>query len=224
MRLHITDLGLIEYQKALSLQYSLVEKCRSEESPDTLLLLEHPPVVTLGTRGEDSDLLFSEEALAARGVQTTWIDRGGKATYHGPGQLVGYPIINLRHHQRRVKRFVHTLEAFLIRLLEEHYGITAHTEDDYVGVWVENRKIAAIGISIHSAVTMHGFALNVSSDLDSFSLIVPCGIRDSDRGITSISKEIGREVPVKEVKKKVGPIFSELFGYDSVEYTEESFV
>lgn len=222
MQLRIADLGLIEYQEALSLQYSLVEKCRDEKIPDTLLLLEHPPVVTLGKRGENSDLLYSEEALAARGVQTAWIDRGGQATYHGPGQLVGYPIINLRHHQRRIKRFVHTLEAVLIRLLDEHYSITAHTEDDYIGVWVENRKIAAIGISIHSAVTMHGFALNVSTDLDFFSLIVPCGIRDSGRGVTSISKEIGREVSVEEVKEKAGPVFSELFGYDEMEYTSRA--
>jgi len=218
MQLHIVDLGLIDYQEALSRQYSLVAQCRNEEIPDTLLLLEHPPVVTLGKRGDNSDLLFSEEILAARGVQTAWVDRGGQATYHGPGQLVGYPIVNLRHHQRKIKRFVHTLEAFLIRLLDEHYNITAHTEDDYVGVWVEKRKIAAIGIAIHSAVTMHGFALNVNTDLDFFSLIVPCGIQDSARGVTSISKEVGREVSVEEVKEKAGPIFSELFGYGEVDY------
>src|SRR6056297_3237237 len=218
MELRISDLGLLEYQEALTYQYSLLEQCRNETIPDTLLLLEHPPVVTLGKRGDNSDLLFSEEALAARGVQTAWIDRGGQATYHGPGQLVGYPIINLRHHQRKIKRFVHNLEAFLIRLLKEHYGITAHTEDDYIGVWVDNRKIAAIGISIHQAVTMHGFALNVATDLDFFSLIVPCGIRDSGRGVTSISKETGRKVSVEEVKEKAGPIFSEIFGYEKVEY------
>src|SRR6056297_759525 len=166
MLLRVVDLGRIDYQEALTLQYSLIEKCSREEIPDTLLLLEHPHVVTLGKRAADSDILFSEAVLSSRGVQTAWIDRGGQATYHGPGQLVGYPIINLRHHQRKIKRFVHNLEAFLIRLLKEHYGITAHTEDDYIGVWVDNRKIAAIGISIHQAVTMHGFALNVATDLD----------------------------------------------------------
>ena len=218
MLLRIVDLGRIDYQEALTLQYSLIEKCSREEIPDTLLLLEHPHVVTLGKRAADSDMLFSEEVLSSRGVQTAWVDRGGQATYHGPGQLVGYPIINLRHHQRKIKRFVHNIETFLIELLGRHYHIRCHTEDNYVGVWVENRKIAAIGISIHKGVSMHGFALNVNTDLEYFSLIIPCGIQGGDRGVTSISKELASEVAVEAVKQQAGPLFAEIFGYETTEY------
>jgi len=218
MLLRIVDLGRIDYQEALTLQYSLIEKCSREEIPDTLLLLEHPHVVTLGKRAADSDMLFSEEVLSSRGVQTAWVDRGGQATYHGPGQLVGYPIINLRHHQRKIKRFVHNIETFLIELLGRYYHINCHTEDDYIGVWVENRKIAAIGISIHKGVSMHGFALNVNTDLEYFSLIIPCGIQGGGREVTSISKELAREVAVEAVKQQAGPLFAEIFGYETTEF------
>ncbi|HDQ15181.1 MAG TPA: lipoyl(octanoyl) transferase LipB [Sediminispirochaeta sp.] len=216
MQLRVVDLGSISYQKALELQYRLVEQVHREEVPDTFLLLEHPPVVTLGKRGQHSDLLLSEEVLAARGVEVAWVDRGGQATYHGPGQLVGYPIVNLRHHQRKLKRFVHNLEHFIIQLLDRHYDIQAGTEEEYIGVWVENRKIAAIGISVHQAVSMHGFALNVNTDLDYFSLIVPCGIQDQSRGVTSIARETGGEVPMEQVKKQAAPLFAEIFQYQEI--------
>jgi lipoyl(octanoyl) transferase len=224
MLLQIADLGRIDYQEALDLQYQLIEKCSREEIPDTLLLLEHPHVVTLGKRGENSDLLFSEEILQSRGITTAWVDRGGQATYHGPGQLVGYPIINLRHHQRKIKRFVHNIETFLIELLGRYYHIECHTEDEYIGVWVENRKIAAIGISIHKGVSMHGFALNVCTDLNYFSYIIPCGISGDGRGITSISKELGNGtgVTVAAVMQKAGPLFAEIFGYEKNESISRS--
>ncbi len=215
MRLQISDLGIIEYDEALEYQYALLKQVEREEVPDTLLLLEHYPVVTLGKRGEESDMLLPEEELRQRGVSVHRIDRGGQATFHGPGQLVVYPIVNLRNHQRRVKRFVRTIETFVIELLRRHYGIEAHTEEAHVGVWVGTRKIAAIGISIHNAVTMHGLALNVCTELDYFSLIVPCGIRDC--GVTSIQKELDREVSVAEVKERAGGLFAELFGYDEYE-------
>ncbi|MDY7028015.1 MAG: lipoyl(octanoyl) transferase LipB, partial [Spirochaetota bacterium] len=181
--------------------------------PDTLLLLEHRPVITLGKRGEESDLLIPREELADRGVEIAHIDRGGQATYHGPGQLVGYPIIDLQNHERRLKRFVHNLEAVIIEVLADSYGIAAHAREDYVGVWVGSRKIAAIGISVHRKITMHGFALNVDTDLDYFSLIVPCGIRSSELGITSISKELGEKITVAEVKERIAPVFSRIYGY-----------
>lgn len=216
MQLDIWDLDLIGYQEALELQYSLVEQRQKNEIPDTLLLLEHRPVITLGKRGEESDLLIPRKELADRGVEIAHIDRGGQATYHGPGQLVGYPIIDLQNHERRLKRFVHNLEAVIMQLLADSYGLTAHARDDYVGVWVGSRKIAAIGISVHRKITMHGFALNVDTDLDYFSLIVPCGIRSSELGITSISKELGQKVTVDEVKERIGPVFSRIYGYDQV--------
>lgn len=226
MLLRVAHLGRIDYLEALDLQYELVEKCAREEIPDTLLLLEHPHVVTLGKRGEHSDLLFSEEFLKSKGITTAWVDRGGQATYHGPGQLVGYPIINLRHHQRKIKRFVHNIENFMIELMGRYYDIECHTEDEYIGVWVENRKIAAIGISIHRGVSMHGFALNVCTDLSYFSYIIPCGISGSGRGVTSISKELagragvessGDGVKVAAVTQKAGPLFAEIFGYEEIE-------
>ncbi|MFO7849195.1 MAG: lipoyl(octanoyl) transferase LipB [Spirochaetia bacterium] len=222
MQLNIIHMGRVEYQRALEYQYELLEKRRRDEIHDTLLLLEHYPVVTLGKRGKDTDMLFPEEELRGRGVEIARIDRGGQATYHGPGQLVGYLIINLHNHQRKIKQFVKNIETCIISLLGEYYGISASTEDEHIGVWVHNSKIAAIGISIHHAITMHGFALNVSTDLDYFSLIVPCGIQD--RGVTSIEKETGRTVPLEEVMDKAGKVFPRVFGYDRtsvMEYTEE---
>lgn len=218
MRLDIIDLGLIGYDDALALQYNLVEKRRKEEIPDTLLLLEHHPVITLGKRATESDFLVSPEELEERGVDVAWIDRGGQATYHGPGQLVGYPIFNLQNHERSVKRFVYNLEKVIIELLRDEYSLTARTDDGYVGVWIESRKVAAIGISIHRKITMHGFALNVDTDLDYFSLIVPCGIHSSTLGVTSISGELGKKISTAEVKRLIAPVFSRVYGYDQVEY------
>jgi lipoyl(octanoyl) transferase len=214
MQLAIRNLGRIGYPEALELQYSLVEQRQQGLIPDTLLLLEHEPVVTLGKRGQGSDMLLPEEELRRRGVEIAWVDRGGQATYHGPGQLVGYPIIDLAGHQRRVKQFVRNLETALIELLAEGYGIRAATEEGHVGVWVEERKIASIGISIHRAVTMHGFALNVNTDLDYFSLIVPCGMRGCP--MTSIEKELGRQVSLDEAGEWAGSIFARVYGYDEI--------
>jgi len=219
MQLDIIDLGRIAYRDALKIQNTLLGKRQREEIQDTLLLLEHEPVITLGKRAENKDLLTPQDILESRGIDVVWIDRGGQATFHGPGQLVGYPIIHLRNHERKLKRFVHNLEEVIIRLLDEKYGLEAHTEKDYVGVWIENRKAAAIGISVHQKVTMHGFALNVNTDLDFFSHIVPCGIRSDQRGITSISRELGRVVEVNEVMHAIIPLFTSIYGYDEICFT-----
>jgi lipoyl(octanoyl) transferase len=153
-------------------------------------------------------------------VEIARIDRGGQATYHGPGQLVGYPIIDLANHQRRVKQFVRNLETVLIRLLTEGYGISAATEEGHVGVWVAERKIASIGISIHRAVTMHGFALNVNTDLDYFSLIVPCGMQNCP--VTSIEKELGRSVSLEGAGELAGRTFARVYGYDEIGNVRDS--
>jgi lipoyl(octanoyl) transferase len=220
MQLQIRNLGRIGYQEALDLQYSLVEQRQQGQIPDTLLLLEHDPVVTLGKRGRDSDMLLPEEELRRRGVEIARIDRGGQATYHGPGQLVGYPIIDLANHQRRVKQFVRNLETVLIRLLTEGYGISAATEEGHVGVWVAERKIASIGISIHRAVTMHGFALNVNTNLDYFSLIVPCGMQNCP--VTSIEKELGRSVSLEGAGELAGRTFARVYGYGEIGNVRDS--
>ena len=217
MHIDVIDLGITGYDEALALQHTLLEKRQRDEIPDTLLLLEHTPVVTMGKRAEESDLLFSREQLADRGVEVVRIDRGGQATYHGPGQLVAYPIIHLKNHERKLKRFIHNLETVIIQLLHDHYGLNAHTNDEYIGVWIETRKIAAIGISVHQKVTMHGFALNVNTDLEYFSMIVPCGIRSGELGVTSISRELGREVETDSVKRLIAPVFRRVYGYDQEE-------
>lgn len=210
-RLQVYDPGLIAYGEALELQKKLVVARQEERIPDTLLLLEHPPVITRGKRTAEDDLLLSPEALAAKGVEVFDVGRGGEATYHGPGQLVGYLIFHLYQHQRRLKKFVFNIEEVFIRLLEESYGIRAGRDEHHRGVWVGNEKIAAIGISLHRGVTMHGFAFNINTALDHFSWIVPCGIRD--RGVTSLERLTGGGVDLQALKEPVAQGFARQFGF-----------
>jgi len=196
--LDVRHLGLVPYAEALALQRSLVDERRAGHIGDTLLLLEHPHVITLGVRGDGgrSHLLASSETLAARGVEVHETGRGGDITYHGPGQLVGYPIIDLKPDRCDVHRYVRDLEGVLIRTASD-YGIDAGRVEGLTGVWVGNEKLAAIGVRIARWITSHGFALNVTSDLDFFKLIVPCGI--ADRGVTSLSRLVGRPIDMAEV-------------------------
>ena len=184
---------------------------QNEEIPDTLLLLEHPPVITLGKRGDEGDLLLNRELLAARGVEIAEVDRGGQVTYHGPGQLVGYLIVNLYNHQRKLKLFIRRLEESIIRYLDEVHGIKAGVSEEHVGVWVGDEKIAAVGISISRGVTMHGFALNIACDLAPFGWIVPCGIRD--RGVTSVSALTGTVPDMGQVRREYAARFAAVYGY-----------
>ena len=184
-------LGLLDYQAAYDLQRRLHAQVVAGELPDLLLLLEHPHVYTLGRRGQQSHILASDEALTQLGVETHFTDRGGETTYHGPGQLVGYPIVNLRRWGGGVRKYVETLEQVLIGTLSE-FGITAHSEGKPTGVWVEDAKIAAIGVRVSRSVTMHGFALNVCPDLSFFDHIVPCGMPGAR--VTSMAQELGQEV------------------------------
>lgn len=173
--------------------------------PDTLLLVEHPHVYTLGRRGQEDDILVDAAELARLGVEVHHTDRGGEVTYHGPGQLVGYPILNLRRWGGGPLKYVRALERVLIETLAE-FGVRAESEGRPTGVWVEDRKIAAIGVKVSRRVTTHGFALNVCPDLSYFDHIVPCGMPGSRA--TSLSREIGRTVGVDEV----GPVLVERFG------------
>ena len=183
-------LGLLDYQAAYDLQRRLHAQVVAGELPDLLLLLEHPHVYTLGRRGQQSHILASDEALTQLGVETHFTDRGGETTYHGPGQLVGYPIVNLRRWGGGVRKYVETLEQVLIGTLSE-FGITAHSEGKPTGVWVGDAKIAAIGVRVSRSVTMHGFALNVCPDLSFFDHIVPCGMPGAR--VTSMAQELGQE-------------------------------
>jgi len=211
----VRRLGVVPYAEALALQRSLVEERRFGRIGDTLLLLEHPHVITLGVRGDGgrSHIVAPADALAARGIEVFEAGRGGDVTYHGPGQLVGYPIVDLNPDRRDVHRYVRDLEEVLIRAARD-YGIAAERVEGLTGVWVGREKLAAIGVRIARWVTSHGFALNVNANLDYFSLIVPCGI--ADRGITSISRLLGRPVEVDEVADRVAVHFANVFDFRSL--------
>ena len=212
--LDVRRLGLVEYGAGLELQAGLVEERRSGAIGDTLLLLEHPPVITLGvkTRGQHANIVASPEVLAAEGVSVFETGRGGDITYHGPGQLVGYPILDLRPDRCDVHRYVRDIEEALIIALRE-FDIEGGRLAGRTGVWVgpdgREEKVAAIGVRISRWITSHGFALNVGTNLRHFQLIVPCGI--ADRGVTSIERLLGRAVPMKDVEDAVVRAFSRVF-------------
>ena len=210
--LDVVDLGRMPFGEALEVQQRTVERRLAEEISDTLILVEHPPVITLGRGAKEEDIVVPRELLEKNGVEVHRITRGGLVTYHGPGQLVGYPIVHLYERARELKRFVTELESVFIDVLGGRYGIRAELDPDDRGVWVEgNRKITAVGIAVQRRVTMHGFAFNVEPDLSHFNWIVPCGI--SDRGVTSLAMELGRSVRIEEVRRPVVESFSERFGY-----------
>ena len=206
----VISLGIADYSTAWDLQRQLHAQVVSGALPDLLLLLEHPHVYTLGRRGRQSHILASEDSLARLGAQTHETDRGGEVTYHGPGQIVGYPIINLRRRGGGVRDYVETLERMLIGALAE-YGIDAHSEGKPTGVWVDDAKIAAIGVRVSRSVTMHGFALNICPDLSFFDHIVPCGMPDAR--VTSMARELEREVEVSDVLPTLIRYFAEELGF-----------
>ena len=210
-------LHLVTYENGMKLQQKLVEMRQRGEIEDQLLLLEHPPVITLGRGGKSENLLASEQMLAAQGVRFFETTRGGDITYHGPGQIVGYPILHLGEGNRDVRKYVTNLEEVLIRTVAE-YGITAERVEGKRGIWVGNDKIAAIGVRIARWVTSHGWALNVNTNLEHFRLITPCGLHGT--GVTSISREIGREVPLAEVREILIPKFAEVFQCEMTERPE----
>lgn len=208
--LEVRHLGLVPYDEALALQQSLVERRRRGEIPDTLLLLEHPHVITFGVRahGDRTHVRASPERLAQEGVALVETGRGGDVTYHGPGQLVGYPILDLNPDRRDLHRYVRDLEETLIRAVARH-GVAARRIPGLTGVWVGDEKVAAIGVRLSRWITSHGFALNVNTDLRYFDLIVPCGI--PDRGVTSLARLLGRAVPLAEVAEAVAESCAEVF-------------
>lgn len=204
-------LGLVPYGEALELQRTLVEERRHDRVGDLLLLVEHPHVLTLGVRGDGgrSHILASAESLAARGIDVFETGRGGDITYHGPGQIVGYPIIDLKPDRCDVHRYVRDLEEVLIRTARD-FGVEAARVEGLTGVWVGREKLAAIGVRIARWITSHGFALNVSTDLDNFNLIVPCGI--ADRGVTSLERLLARRVAMADVQDRVAANLCSVFG------------
>ena len=208
MKCTVHWLGLIEYEEAYEIQTCLLEERLAGRIPDALLLLEHKPVITLGKSGKLENILVPPEELAKQGVSLVFIDRGGDATYHGPGQLVGYPIMDLRERERDAHVYLRSLEEVLIRTIRD-FGIESGRDPSHAGVWVDNQEIAAIGLSLRKWITMHGFALNVNTDLKQFTLINPCGF--TNRQATSISELVGREVPMAQVKERLLAHFAEVF-------------
>lgn len=200
--LQVRDLGRIAYSDAMRLQDDLVERRIADDIPDTLLLLEHAPVVTLGRRASLEDVYLSEEALTRRGIGLERTTRGGLVTYHGPGQVVGYPIVKLRARGLTVPCYVRALELAVVSTLEA-YGVTAHIDDGHVGVWTPSGKIAAIGVAQRHGVSLHGFAVNLQPDLTHFALINPCGI--AELGVTSVEAITGHAVDANEFKRRVVP-------------------
>ncbi len=205
--------GLTPYAEGWELQRELVRLRKNDEIPDTLVLLEHPPVYTVGRAARDaSNLGAGEEYLRSLGAEVFWADRGGDATFHGPGQLVGYPILRLK--KLDTHRYLRDLEELIIRVLSD-YGLVAGRHPDYTGVWVGTNKIAAIGVKFSSGrITSHGFALNVKTDLSWFDRITPCGIREYR--VTSLQRELDAEVSLLEVEERLVGHFKKLFGRSPV--------
>jgi lipoyl(octanoyl) transferase len=207
--LSVYRLGRIEYGAAFALQEQLVAARQQQQISDTLLLLEHEPVITLGRGAKHENVLASRELLAAQGVALHETGRGGDVTYHGPGQLVGYPILDLNPDRRDVRKYVNNLEEVMIRIAA-HYGLQAGRIKGLNGTWVEDRKLGAVGVRIQRWVTLHGFALNVSTNLSAFDLIVPCGIKD--KRVTSLEQELGAAPSMEEVIGVATTAFAEVLG------------
>lgn len=207
-------LGRVAYADALALQEGLVRRRRAGEIGDTLLLLEHPHVITLGSGAQAEHVLLSNDERAAHGIELFATGRGGDVTYHGPGQLVGYPILDLKPDRCDLHRYLRDLEEMLIRVLAR-FGLRGERKEGLTGVWVEDRKLAAIGVRVSSGwITSHGFALNVATDLAYFGTIVPCGIRE--HGVGSLSAELDRPVTLDEAAAAVDLEMRAVFGYEAL--------
>jgi lipoyl(octanoyl) transferase len=221
-KLHVRRLGLMPYREAFALQEALVAAHHAGEGVDTLLLLEHPPVITLGRDAKRDNVKHPEAFLNERGIELVETDRGGDATFHGPGQLVAYPVLDLKPDFCDIRRFVNGLERSMIDTVAE-YGLTAGPLAGHPGVWLEalpeygltERKIGALGARVRRWVTNHGLALNVNTNLEYFDFIVPCGIRD--KGVTSLECELNREIPMGEVMDRLAGHLARIFGRELVD-------
>ncbi len=198
----VRDLGRMAYREAWDVQHEVHDAVATGRAPPTVLLVEHDRVITFGRKGGHEHLLRSEEELLAEGYDLVDIERGGDVTYHGPGQLVGYPILPVG---RRVREYLRRIEATMVDLAAE-YGVTAEGSPGYAGVWIGNEKLCAIGVAIKRNVSMHGFALNVATNLEDFDTIVPCGLEGT--GVTSLTRLTGKPVTLDEAKARLIPLFA----------------
>ncbi|MDH4210233.1 MAG: lipoyl(octanoyl) transferase LipB [candidate division WOR-3 bacterium] len=209
--MYVLDLGDRDYKEVWELQKTIHEKRVNEELPNTLLLVEHNPVITMGKSGQESNVLFPEEFLKEKDVDFYHIERGGDATYHGPGQLVGYPIFNVHDGLAGIKPFITGMEEAIIATLHG-FGIEGYKKEDMIGVWTDWGKVCSIGIAVKKWVSFHGFALNVNTDLSYFDLIVPCGLKNVE--MTSMQRILGKKIPMNEVKKSIIRSFGLTFDQD----------
>ncbi|MFZ7120962.1 MAG: lipoyl(octanoyl) transferase LipB [Eubacteriaceae bacterium] len=210
MKVNVINLGVMKYNQTLKIQEKLRKMRIDKVIEDTLLIVEHEPVITLGCRGNKENIKISKENLSFKGINIYQTNRGGDVTYHGPGQIVGYPILDLYNHDRSVKKLVWKLKEIFIRLLKDIYNIEAIGLDkEYTGVWINDSKITAIGIAISRMVTMHGFAFNVNTDLEYFKWITPCGLEG--KGVTSLKELTGDVLDIEKVKRQVIDYFLEVF-------------
>jgi len=208
------DLGLIDYKEAWDLQKSVHQLKTENKIDDVLFLLEHPHTYTLGKTADKENLVGGDEYLTENNISVYDIDRGGDITYHGPGQIVGYPIISLTNWNQDTHKYLRAIEEVIIKVCDE-YGLDASRVEKYTGVWIDDRKICAIGIKVSRWITMHGFAFNVNTDLKLFKGIIPCGISDKD--VTSLNRELKKEINLGEVKERILHQFSVIFNYDQIE-------
>lgn len=213
------DLGLFDYKDAWDLQKSIHQQRVENKIDDVLFLLEHPHTYTLGKVADKKNLVGDEKFLSDNKISVYDIDRGGDITYHGPGQIVGYPIISLTNWKMDTHKYLRAIEEAIIKVCSE-YGLNGSRVDKYTGVWIEDRKICAIGIKVSRWVTMHGFAFNVNTDLKLFNGIIPCGISDKD--VTSLSKELNKQISLKEVKEKIIHHFMNEFQYQQIEFKSKN--
>ncbi|HHB79752.1 MAG TPA: lipoyl(octanoyl) transferase LipB [Saprospiraceae bacterium] len=225
VRISIHDLGLMDYRKAWERQTELHNQLINNKLADTpnleqhFILCEHPVVYTLGRSGSMDHLLLSQKELSQKGYTFYKINRGGDITHHGPGQIVGYPILDLSYFRQDVGWYVRSIEEVIIRTLAD-FDIQAVRIEKYTGVWIEGspmRKIAAIGVHMSRWVTLHGFALNINNDIHLFDHIIPCGIQDPNKSITSLAAELGKEIAIEDVKKRIIHHFEAVFDVQTIE-------
>ena len=216
MPVSVLNLGSKSYTEAWQLQHRLVKARQDGRIEDVLLLVEHPPVITLGRAASAAHILAASEELAEAGIEVHRVERGGDVTYHGPGQLVGYPILCLATYHIGASDYMHALEEVLVRTLHD-FDVPAHRRDGAIGVWAQGGKIGALGARIERGVTYHGFALNVATDLAHFALIVPCGLTDTQ--VTSMEHELNRHVSMQSVCERLVQHFGDAFGVAMEETT-----
>ncbi len=214
----LLNLGRETYSHAWDLQHQLVRARQEQRVNDVLILLEHDPVITLGRAADSEHIVAPSAQLQAAGIVVHRVERGGDVTYHGPGQLVGYPILSLQAHHLGASDYMHALEEVLIRTLQD-FAVLARRRNGLIGVWVDERKIAALGARVERGVTYHGFALNVAPNLDHFALIVPCGLAGIE--VTSMERELGRPIAMQQVRERVAEHFGQVLHVALMETTVE---